>query len=186
MMRVRRQLEAVPANVSATTNKPRGATSAESPVELKTSISYLQITFATILLLTILPLYPYSHSNLIYYTLIKMGWLPWSSDDSTKASDGGRIAPDRSSREKCWEGRDLFFSCLDKSNIIDSIKEDKEARRQCGKELAQFEGSCAKAWVKYFKEKRVMEYNRDKTIERIKKEDAAKVADLKAQGWTPR
>jgi cytochrome c oxidase assembly factor 6 len=31
-----------------------------------------------------------------------------------------------------------------------------------------------------------MEYNRDKTIERIKKEDAAKVADLKAQGWTPR
>jgi hypothetical protein len=147
MMRVRRQLEAVPANVSATTNKPRGATSAESPVELKTSISYLQITFATILLLTILPLYPYSHSNLIYYTLIKMGWLPWSSDDSTKASDGGRIAPDRSSREKCWEGRDLFFSCLDKSNIIDSIKEDKEARRQCGKELAQFEGSCAKAWV---------------------------------------
>ncbi|GAQ04481.1 cytochrome c oxidase assembly factor 6 [Aspergillus lentulus] len=115
-----------------------------------------------------------------------MGWLPWSSGDSPKASDGGRIAPDRSSREKCWEGRDLFFSCLDKNNIIDSIKEDKEARRQCGKELAQFEGSCAKAWVKYFKEKRVMEYNRDKTIERIKKEDAAKVADLKAQGWTPR
>lgn len=76
-----------------------------------------------------------------------MGWLPWSSGDSPKASDGGRIAPDRSSREKCWEGRDLFFSCLDKNNIIDSIKEDKEARRQCGKELAQFEGSCAKAWV---------------------------------------
>ena len=25
--------------------------------------------------------------------------------------------------------------------------------------------------VKYFKEKRVMEYNRDKTIEKIKKED---------------
>lgn len=32
--------------------------------------------------------------------------------------------------------------------------------------------------VKYFKEKRVMEYNRDKTIERIKQEDAA----TKAQG----
>jgi cytochrome c oxidase assembly factor 6 len=30
--------------------------------------------------------------------------------------------------------------------------------------------------VKYFKEKRVMEYNRDKTIERIKKEDAAMAA----------
>ncbi|EAW09551.1 cytochrome c oxidase subunit 6B family protein [Aspergillus clavatus NRRL 1] len=116
-----------------------------------------------------------------------MGWLPWSSDSTTpKASDGGRIAPDRTSREKCWEGRDNFFACLDKNEIVDSIKEDKEVRRKCGKELAEFEGACAKAWVKYFKEKRVMEYNRDKTIERIKKEDAAKVADLKSQGWTPR
>lgn len=40
--------------------------------------------------------------------------------------------------------------------------------------------------VKYFKEKRVMEYNRDRTIERIKKEDAAKIAELKAQGWSPK
>ncbi|KAB8228326.1 hypothetical protein ETB97_003665 [Aspergillus alliaceus] len=116
-----------------------------------------------------------------------MGWLPWSSDDSkSTASDGGRIAPDRSSRQKCWEGRDLFFSCLDDNNILDAIKEDKEARRKCGKEIAEFESACAKAWVKYFKEKRVMEYNRDKTIEKIKKEDAAKVRDLKAQGWNPR
>jgi cytochrome c oxidase assembly factor 6 len=28
-----------------------------------------------------------------------------------------------------------------------------------------------------------MEYNRDKTIERIKKEDAEKVKELKSQGW---
>ncbi|BAE56210.1 cytochrome oxidase c subunit VIb-domain-containing protein [Aspergillus pseudonomiae] len=115
-----------------------------------------------------------------------MGWLPWSSDSKNTASDGGRIAPDRSSRQKCWEGRDLFFSCLDDNNILDAIKEDKEARRKCGKEIAEFESACSKAWVKYFKEKRVMEYNRDKTIERIKKEDAAKVQDLKAQGWNPR
>lgn len=40
--------------------------------------------------------------------------------------------------------------------------------------------------VKYFKEKRVMEYNRDKTIERIKQEDAQTVAELKAQGRTVR
>lgn len=39
--------------------------------------------------------------------------------------------------------------------------------------------------VKYFKEKRVMEYNRDRTIERIKKEDAQKVQELKSQGWKP-
>lgn len=29
-----------------------------------------------------------------------------------------------------------------------------------------------------------MEYNRDKTIERIKTEDAATVNDLKSQGWS--
>jgi cytochrome c oxidase assembly factor 6 len=28
-----------------------------------------------------------------------------------------------------------------------------------------------------------MEYNRDKTIERIKKEDAETVKELKSQGW---
>lgn len=37
--------------------------------------------------------------------------------------------------------------------------------------------------MKYFKEKRVMEYNRDRTIERIKNEDAQKVQELKSQGW---
>ncbi|BDD56785.1 hypothetical protein MPDQ_005686 [Monascus purpureus] len=108
-----------------------------------------------------------------------MGWL-WSSN-SDKTSDGGKIAPDRTSRQRCWESRDLFFNCLDDSNIIDSLKNDKEARRKCGKEIAAFENACSKTWVKYFKEKRVMEYNRDRTIERIKKEDAATVAELKAQ-----
>lgn len=29
-----------------------------------------------------------------------------------------------------------------------------------------------------------MEFNRDKTIERIQKEDAAKVKELKEKGWT--
>ncbi|KAL2014082.1 hypothetical protein VTN00DRAFT_1607 [Thermoascus crustaceus] len=112
-----------------------------------------------------------------------MGWFPWSSSGPTapKASDGGRIAPDRSSRQQCYDARDLFFSCLDRHDILDAIKHDKEARRSCGREIAEFESFCSRTWVKYFKEKRVMEYNRDKTIERIKKEDEAKVAELKAQ-----
>ncbi|KAL4969666.1 cytochrome c oxidase subunit 6B family protein [Aspergillus stella-maris] len=113
-----------------------------------------------------------------------MGW--FSSTPTNQASDGGRIAPDRTSRQKCWEGRDRFFKCLDDHEIVDSVnpKGDKEARRNCGKELVEFESACQTAWVKYFKEKRVMEYNRDKTIERIKKEDAATLKDLKSQGWT--
>lgn len=76
-----------------------------------------------------------------------MGWLPWSSGDSNKASDGGRIAPDRSSRARCWEGRDAFFACLDRNEILDAIKDDKEARRKCAKEVAEFEAACSQTWV---------------------------------------
>lgn len=75
-----------------------------------------------------------------------MGWFSWSSD-SSKASDGGRIAPDRTSRQKCWEGRDRFFACLDNNDIIDSVKGDKEARKKCAKEIAEFESACSAAWV---------------------------------------
>lgn len=35
--------------------------------------------------------------------------------------------------------------------------------------------------IKYFKEKRVMEYNRDATIEKIKKDDAEAAAKAKAE-----
>ncbi|KAH8697038.1 cytochrome oxidase c subunit VIb-domain-containing protein [Talaromyces proteolyticus] len=109
-----------------------------------------------------------------------MGWFS-SSPDTTKASDGGRIAPNRSSREHCYNGRDLFFDCLDRNDILDAVKNDADARKKCGKEIAEFESACSKAWVKYFKEKRVMEYNRDQTIARIKEEDAATVAKNKAR-----
>jgi hypothetical protein len=77
-----------------------------------------------------------------------MGWLPWSSGDSNKASDGGRIAPDRTSRARCWEGRDHFFACLDRNDILDGIKNDKEARQKCAKEVAEFEAACSKTWVR--------------------------------------
>ncbi|KAJ6152464.1 hypothetical protein N7497_006783 [Penicillium chrysogenum] len=105
-----------------------------------------------------------------------MGWLPWSSGDSNKneASDGGRIA--RTERVARAAGR--------ANDILDGIKDDKKARQKCASEVAEFEAACSQSWVKYFKEKRVMEFNRDKTIERIQKEDAAKVKELKGQGWS--
>lgn len=76
-----------------------------------------------------------------------MGWFSSSDSNSTKASDGGRIAPDRTSRQQCWNGRDLFFDCLDRNDIVDAIKNDSEARKKCGQEIAEFETACAKAWV---------------------------------------
>lgn len=80
-----------------------------------------------------------------------MGWFSFGSSDgpkSAKASDGGRIAPDRSSREQCYNSRDLFFECLDRNDILDAIKNDADARKKCGKEIAEFESACSKTWVR--------------------------------------
>ncbi|KAK4942502.1 hypothetical protein LTR10_017798 [Elasticomyces elasticus] len=97
-----------------------------------------------------------------------------------KSNDGGFVAPDRSSREVCYESRDLFFECLDKNNILDAIKEDGKARKVCPQEVVAYERDCARSWIKYFKEKRVMEYNRDQTLARIQQDDAKMAAKAKS------
>lgn len=86
-----------------------------------------------------------------------MGW--FSSSSSTAATppapepsqDGGFIAPDRTKRAQCWEGRDAFFRCLDQHGIIDSVKQDAAARAKCAPELKEFETNCAASWVGAFK-----------------------------------
>ena len=80
-------------------------------------------------------------------------WLTGSSKPAEpaavreKSNDGGYVAPDRNSREVCYESRDIFFECLDKHNILDAVKHDEEARRVCGKENADYERDCARSWV---------------------------------------
>ena len=82
-----------------------------------------------------------------------MGLTDWLGGSSSKpqppepSKDGGFIAPDRSAREQCWEGRDAFFQCLDRNGIIDSVKQDAEAHQKCSAELKQFERNCASSWV---------------------------------------
>lgn len=63
------------------------------------------------------------------------------------SQDGGYIAPDRTARAQCWEGRDSFFRCLDQHGIVDSVKEDEKARKVCAPELKEFEKVCAASWV---------------------------------------
>ena len=63
------------------------------------------------------------------------------------SSDGAPIAPDRTQRAKCWEGRDAYFQCLDKNGIVDSLTEKDKAEKACAREGKQFEGSCASSWV---------------------------------------
>ncbi|KAM3421919.1 Cytochrome c oxidase subunit 6B-like protein new16 [Cercospora zeina] len=104
-----------------------------------------------------------------------MGFFSSSSTQTTPpapeaSKDGGYIAPDRSARAQCWEGRDAFFTCLERNGIIDSIREDKKAREHCAPELAQFEKTCASSWVTYFKKRRVMEHQRDLTIKKLSAE----------------
>lgn len=84
-----------------------------------------------------------------------MGWLPWGGSGEQKptakqSADGAFEAPNRTSRAKCYESRDLFFECLDRNNILDSI-EDKQsvaaANKACGKLNQEFEKNCAHSWV---------------------------------------
>lgn len=106
-----------------------------------------------------------------------MGWFS-SSPSAPKppapesSHDGGYIAPDRTARQQCWDGRDNFFKCLDRNDILDSVKEDEKARKLCPAELIAFEGVCAESWVTYFKKRRVFEHQKEQTIKRLEQEGA--------------
>lgn len=82
-----------------------------------------------------------------------MGLTDWFSSSRPESpapqpsNDGGYIAPDRSTRAQCYEGRDRFFECLDRNDILDSQKEDEKARKQCPAELKEFERVCPASWV---------------------------------------
>ncbi|ETN42419.1 uncharacterized protein HMPREF1541_01574 [Cyphellophora europaea CBS 101466] len=122
-----------------------------------------------------------------------LDWLTGSGSPSKPAAnapprsnDGGYVAPDRNKREICYESRDLFFECLDRNNILDAIKDDEQARKVCSQEVMAYERDCARSWIKYFKEKRVMEWKRDQTIAKIQEDDAkmaAKAKQKRGGGW---
>ncbi|GAA97157.1 uncharacterized protein L969DRAFT_84421 [Mixia osmundae IAM 14324] len=69
-------------------------------------------------------------------------------------------APNRSQRDRCWESRDAYFSCLDKSDVIVPGDEGKT----CSKENKHYEKECAKSWVDYFNKRRVLEARQKATL----------------------
>jgi cytochrome c oxidase assembly factor 6 len=107
--------------------------------------------------------------------------LPSSSHQPPRSADGGYVAPDRTSREACYLARDTFFTCLDEHSILDANKEDEKSRKLCPQEVMAYEKDCAKSWIKYFKEKRVVDYKRDMTLEQIAREDSVAAAKAKAK-----
>ncbi|KAK6505138.1 hypothetical protein TWF481_007059 [Arthrobotrys musiformis] len=99
-----------------------------------------------------------------------MGLLSYLGLTSSAPAPPKTTAPDRTERAKCWESRDLFFTCLDKHDILDSIKDSDAAGKNCGGQLKLFERDCAGSWVEYFKKRRVQEYKKAKLLEQMEAE----------------
>ncbi|KAF3096972.1 hypothetical protein TWF569_006763 [Orbilia oligospora] len=99
-----------------------------------------------------------------------MGLLSYLGLSSSTPPPPKTTAPDRSERAKCWESRDLFFTCLDKHDILDSIKDSELANKNCGSELKLFDRDCASSWVEYFKKRRVQEHKKAKLLEQMEAE----------------
>ncbi|KAL2053782.1 hypothetical protein ABVK25_006087 [Lepraria finkii] len=52
------------------------------------------------------------------------------------------------------------------------MKEKEKATQFCGAEDKQLGRECAASWVTYFKQRRVMEYNKKQTLDKLAKEGA--------------
>lgn len=96
-----------------------------------------------------------------------MGWF-----GKQKAMDDPSKPPMRSSRKQCWESRDLFFGCLDKINVINPLdpKHEKDIKTSCSAEESKFEEDCATSWIKYFKEKRVVDFKRERFLKEMEEQ----------------
>ncbi|KAK3385043.1 oxidoreductase-like protein [Podospora didyma] len=99
------------------------------------------------------------------------------SDADKRASEirTGAAVPTRAERQRCWEARDGYFACLDKSGIVDPVKDDKKAAKACGTETAQFERDCATQWVIYFKKWRVQDIQKKARLKELKAQGANKL-----------
>ncbi|KAG8212894.1 hypothetical protein J3R82DRAFT_11235 [Butyriboletus roseoflavus] len=64
-----------------------------------------------------------------------MAWFTTSKPDVSTVS--------RDDRKQCWEGRDIYFACLDHAGVLEAGKEGNA----CAKEKSRYEASCAKSWA---------------------------------------
>ncbi|KAH8923824.1 hypothetical protein BT69DRAFT_1241778 [Atractiella rhizophila] len=68
----------------------------------------------------------------------------------------------RTTREACWEGRDAYFGCLDKNNVL----KPGDEKGACKADRAVYEKNCAKSWVEYFDKRRVLVFQQNLANER--------------------
>ncbi|EGW33724.1 uncharacterized protein SPAPADRAFT_134291 [Spathaspora passalidarum NRRL Y-27907] len=93
---------------------------------------------------------------------------------SSTETEKTNFAPAKKERTVCWEKRDLFFDCLTKNNIDNSLdaKELPKVNSECGNEKKEFEASCVNSWIKYFQEKRFNDLTRARYIAKLEAEGA--------------
>jgi len=77
-----------------------------------------------------------------------MGWFSAESSLPEESS-----LSNREKRRKCWETRDAYFACLDRVGVV---KAGEEGVHACSKDKKQYETNCAKSWIEYFNQRRVI------------------------------
>ncbi|KAF8800491.1 hypothetical protein BYT27DRAFT_7200091 [Phlegmacium glaucopus] len=73
----------------------------------------------------------------------------WFSSSSTQEESS---LPNRENRRKCWETRDAYFACLDRVSVVKAGEEGNV----CSQEKKQYEINCAKSWIEYFNQRRII------------------------------
>ncbi|KAG7090633.1 hypothetical protein E1B28_009735 [Marasmius oreades] len=63
-------------------------------------------------------------------------------------------APSRDDRQKCWEARDAYFSCLDTVGVVKAGEE--RSKGACTSENETYQKNCAQSWIEYFNQRRVI------------------------------
>ncbi|TFK34551.1 cytochrome oxidase c subunit VIb-domain-containing protein [Crucibulum laeve] len=75
-----------------------------------------------------------------------MGWFSGSPKTEESAE------PSRQNRQKCWETRDAYFACLDRAGVVKAGQEGTT----CAVERKAYQDNCAKSWIDYFNQRRVI------------------------------
>ncbi|KJA25082.1 hypothetical protein HYPSUDRAFT_135304 [Hypholoma sublateritium FD-334 SS-4] len=93
-----------------------------------------------------------------------MGWFSSSTKEDVSA-------PTRENRKRCWETRDAYFACLDSAGVVKAGEEGKA----CVPEKKLYEENCAKSWIDYFNQRRVIaEAQKDRLARASEQAQAAK------------
>ncbi|TRM60407.1 cytochrome oxidase c subunit VIb-domain-containing protein [Schizophyllum amplum] len=76
----------------------------------------------------------------------------WPFTSSKPAEEAKPTAMTREDRQKCWDSRDAYFACLDKVKVVKAGDEGD----QCKAENTLYEKNCARSWIDYFNQRRVI------------------------------